>query len=167
MNASILTDCPAGRWSNTTGLTAFTQCTECIAGRYGNITGAINQNNACPYTCAAGRYGNVSGQTSSDSVTMCAVCPLGSYCTGGANIAQCPAGRWSGITSGLTNVSDCSECDAGRYGSVIGAATATMLALLCAQQARMAILVEQRALIIVTSAQLEIIASAVQISLHV
>ena len=71
MNASILTDCPAGRWSNTTGLTAFTQCTECIAGQYGNITGAINQNNACPYTCAAGRYGNVSGQTSSDSVTMC------------------------------------------------------------------------------------------------
>ncbi len=120
-NATITTDCPAGSWSNTTGLTAVSQCTPCLAGKYGSSSGQTSLANGCSFNCTAGTYGNTTGQMTANSA--CTTCPPGSYCTGGANIASCSAGTFSN-SSNLTSATSCTKCVVGTFGNVTGQTTA-------------------------------------------
>ncbi len=147
-NSSTLSLCPSGSWSSSNGLISATSCTQCVAGTYGNVPGQSSIGTACPFTCAAGSYGNTTGQTSVASA--CLPCPIGSYCTGGANITACSLGQYcpsnSSIatvcavgqyctnatitadcpagswskTTGLIAASQCTSCQTGTYGSSSG-----------------------------------------------
>lgn len=115
--AMFCTQCPAGSYGSTTGLTTSACTGLCSAGRYGSNTGLTAA--ACDGSCSAGRYGDVAGQTTNQCVGSC---PAGYFCPAGTispttNI--CPTGRFS--TGGSGN--SCSSCAAGLYGATTGLMT--------------------------------------------
>lgn len=75
----------------------------CPNGTYTNHTGASE----C-YECPEGYYCNFRDRAE--------LCPTGYYCPSGTGIdtQPCPAGTY-GPTTGLRNVTECTQCDGGRY----------------------------------------------------
>jgi hypothetical protein len=97
--------CPVGQYS----LAGAGVCTNCSAGTYGSSTGLTTA--GCSGQCAAGRFGSVSGLSSSSCEGACIAgyrCPLGST---NATAAVCPPGQYS-----LSGWSMCSPCPVGLYG---------------------------------------------------
>lgn len=82
----------------------------CPNGTYMNHTGG-----ALCYTCPAGSY-----CTDRDSATEC---PAGFYCPQGtgADYIPCPAGTYN-PTLGRTQLSECTQCDGGKYCQFTGQA---------------------------------------------
>ena len=100
----ICSNCPAGKYKNTTGSTA---CINCPAGKYQNHAGQAECIN-----CPAGQYQNAEGQAE------CINCPAGKYqnTEGQSNCNNCPAGQYQNGT-GKTN---CNNCPAGQYQNAVG-----------------------------------------------
>ena len=92
-------------------------CTDCAAGLYGSTQGLTTAD--CTARCPPGRFGSTAGQF----LVLCeANCSAGYYCVTGstnATAAICPAGKYS-----LSGASACVDCAAGLYGSTSGLATA-------------------------------------------
>lgn len=93
--------CPAGKWSDTAGISSVLDCSDCSKGRFSeNI--AQTSNDDCA-ECSAGRFSSQTGLTSNDK------------CKG-----RCSAGKWSTLT-GLTSDDECEgRCSAGKWSSVVG-----------------------------------------------
>eukprot|EP00606_Chrysophyceae_sp_TOSAG23-5_P001356 GSChrysophyteH2.ASY1.ANO1.1387.1 assembled CDS len=91
--------CPAGRYSNTRGLTQASECTNCPAGSY-----CLSGTTAITGACAAGFY-----------------CPSESYL---ANTNPCPTGSFSPSTS-LTAANECSPATAGNHVPATGSSEQT------------------------------------------
>ena len=97
--------CPVGQYS----LAGAGVCTNCSAGTYGSSMGLSTV--GCSGLCAAGRFGSVSGLSSSSCEGACTAgyaCALGSS---NATAAVCPPGQYS-----LSGWSTCSQCPVGLYG---------------------------------------------------
>ena len=90
------TPCPPGRYGNTTGLGADTDCPLCDAGWYCPTTGLTE-----PYQrCTAGHYCH-SGATFSNPIneTWGWLCPEGYYCPEGTPAPEaCPPGTYQPLT---------------------------------------------------------------------
>lgn len=127
-NTSSIAPCPTGSWSETTGLTLSSMCTPCLAGTYGTIAGQTSLATGCSFTCDAGTYGNITGRTAAGDA--CTACLPGSFCSGGASIAACPAGSYSNGTD-LTSAAECALCTAGSFGNVTGRTTASAACAAC------------------------------------
>jgi hypothetical protein len=111
-------DCPAGRFSSATSLTAATDCTTCPAGSY------CLGGNAKVYCSGTGVYCPAGTGTANPP------CPPGSYCASITMIADCPLGRY-GAASGLSSSTDCTVCGAGKYGVLAGRTTETAACAIC------------------------------------
>ncbi len=107
-----MTACSAGTYSNSSNLTSAASCTKCASGTFGNVSGKTSAAEACSSLCTAGRYGITAGQTTLASA--CLACPVGSYCTGGANITNCTAGTY-GNNAGFLTQSQCLTCPLNAY----------------------------------------------------
>jgi hypothetical protein len=97
--------CPVGQYS----LAGSSVRTNCSAGTYGSSMGLTTA--ACSGLCAAGRFGSVSGLSSSSCEGACTAgyaCPAGSI---NATAAVCLPGQYS-----LSGWSTCSQCSVGLYG---------------------------------------------------
>jgi hypothetical protein len=123
-NTSTALVCPAGTFS----LPGAAVCTNCGAGLYGASPGLTTV--ACSGPCNDGRYG-VPGQISPLCTGDCAP---GSFCVAGV-VSQCAPGQYSlagaavctncsaglyGASTGLTTAGCSGQCAAGRFGSVSG-----------------------------------------------
>jgi hypothetical protein len=92
-------------------------CSDCAAGRYGNTTGLTTE--ACTAACAAGFFGGAAGLTTS---SCSGSCRAGYACAAGSTNSTasiCPAGTFS-----LTGSSACTGCAAGRFGATSGVSVA-------------------------------------------
>lgn len=109
--------CPAGTFSNVTGIAAETQCARCLPGRF-----CSGQNLTKPSgLCSPGHYCVLGASTSipSDNVTG-NICPFGHYCEAGVSApVPCAAGSY-GPTMVLKNQAECSACNPGRVCSRAG-----------------------------------------------
>ena len=116
--------CPAGTWSNVTGLASKKDCKPCDAGS------SCRAGSTAPQKCAAGTYSAgadvcepcAAGSFQPDKgATKCEPCARGSYCPeGSSRPAPCPAGTYGGST-GLGSADECTKVDPGYYSS-LGAA---------------------------------------------
>jgi hypothetical protein len=132
--AGVCTNCSAGTYGNSTGLTTAGCSGQCAAGRFGSVSG--QSTSSCEGACTAGyacQLGSTNataavclpGQYSLSGWSMCNQCPVGLYgdtpalpsstCT-----APCPPGRFGSIP-GLSIPACSGPCDAGRFGSQPGA----------------------------------------------
>lgn len=85
--------CPSGYYSNTTGLTADTECTLCDYGKYCDTTGLIEPTADCDagFYCLLGA--TVPNNPTEDSTG--GPCPVGHYCPQGTSLPLgCPAGSY-------------------------------------------------------------------------
>jgi hypothetical protein len=132
--AGVCTNCSAGTFGSSTGLTTAGCSGLCAAGRFGSVSGLSSSSceGAClaGYACPAGSTNATAvvcppGQYSLSGWSMCNQCPVGLYgespalpsstCT-----APCPPGRF-GSSPGLSIPACSGPCDAGRFGSLPGA----------------------------------------------
>ncbi|EDO40914.1 predicted protein, partial [Nematostella vectensis] len=98
--------CPAGTFSNLTGLHNESQCTDCTGGFYCELPGKTEVSGPCQ----KGHY-CPSRSISSTSV----ICPAGRYCPIQTEMPKlCPRGTFSNNT-GLWSDSQCTICTAGSY----------------------------------------------------
>ncbi|PIK35709.1 hypothetical protein BSL78_27465 [Apostichopus japonicus] len=98
--------CPAGTFSNDTGLMNVTECEPCDAGYYCGSDGLTEPTDRCDegFYCERG----------SDDPQQY-VCPAGKYCPLGTSVPhKCPAGTFSNDTR-LADQSECRNCTAGFY----------------------------------------------------
>ena len=131
--AGACTNCSAGTYGSSMGLTTVSCTGLCAAGRFGSVSGLSMS--SCEGACSAG-YACPAGSTNATSVvcppgqyslsgwSMCNQCPVGLYgespalpsstCT-----APCPPGRFGSIP-GLSTPACTGPCDAGRFGSQPG-----------------------------------------------
>lgn len=140
-NDSACLQCDAGKFCNSTGLSAVSgDCSPgfyCVLGASSHAPYDGSTGNICPagsycpsgspqhYYCPNGTYTNHTGASS------CYDCPEGYYCVNrdradpcspgyycpyqtGANLQPCPAGTYNPVY-GLSNVSQCVQCDGGKY----------------------------------------------------
>ncbi|XP_049323141.1 zonadhesin isoform X1 [Astyanax mexicanus] len=109
--------CPAGTYSNQSGLTESSECTQCSPGSYCSGTGNTSPSGPCSagFLCFGGASlpsptGNVTGTQ----------CPPGFYClTGSFTATPCPKGTFS-VQQGLTEAAQCRKCSPGFYCSEPG-----------------------------------------------
>lgn len=94
--------CPAGTFSNSTGLYASTQCSSCLAGFFCPLASTSMS------SCSAGTYSPNNGTTSSAG---CLSCPAGYRCAASTSIpVACGVGFYS-----ASGASSCTQCPAGYY----------------------------------------------------
>ena len=118
--------CPAGRFSNASGLAKADECKVCPTGS-ATPAGATEPALCAPGSfaaaegmatcerCAAGTFQGVNG------ATMCALCPRKSWCAKGSSApTPCTAGT-VGSSTGLRLARECSDCNAGFWCSAGGA----------------------------------------------
>lgn len=118
--ATLETACPAGTFSNITGLSSANECQTVHPGHYSNA-GSIAETHCArgTYTpdhgsvqctpCGAGTYQDEEGQTG------CKTCGFGHYCPQGAvSQERCRAGYYAD-TTGLSLESDCTMCPVGHF----------------------------------------------------
>ena len=134
--------CPHGTYMDEPGADALEDCKECVAGYWCGFAEETWVNNPCArghfcpngsrsefeVPCRHGTYRSEAYGRSQDDCAICepgffcplgsyngTVCPQGSYCPEGSPVpVLCPPGTYSHET-GLHNVSQCRECDAGRF----------------------------------------------------
>ena len=140
-NITACLQCDPGKFCNSTGLAAVSG--DCEAGFYcsggaslpvplDGTTGDIcPAGSYCPlgspthYYCANGTYTNHTGSSYCyacpqgyycDMRDRAVLCPVGHYCpeSTGADWQPCPAGTYN-PQSGLRNVTECTQCDGGRF----------------------------------------------------
>jgi len=101
--------CGAGTYSDTAGSSS---CTSCGAGRYSSATGATSSTTCT--ACAAGKYSSTVGAT---SIATCLTCPINTVSAPGSSSCAfaCGAGSYA------TGPGTCTNCDAGKYSSTVGA----------------------------------------------
>lgn len=95
--------CPQGSYSNSSQLTASSECTNCTKGSFCQQTGLTSPEGLCTqgYYCPTG-----------SGVANAMICPLGMYCpTGSAEPAACTAGTFTNVTGRST----CDVCQDGFY----------------------------------------------------
>ena len=110
-------DCPSGTFNNQTGLVAVEQCQECTPGYYCASPGLSMPSGPC----YAGYY-CTGGAVTPDPIieTYGAKCTQGQHCPEGSSSPQpCPVGTYSSLF-GNDMISDCMQCDPGRYCSQQG-----------------------------------------------
>ena len=100
--------CAPGNYAAVAG----TACAECPAGKYSTSSGAT----LCTL-CLAGRHYNWGGYTGTTvPADSCKQCPSGKFAEAGADAcSRCPPGRAGAATAGSTSVSVCDLCPAGKY----------------------------------------------------
>jgi hypothetical protein len=111
--------CPVGKFS----VSGSGACTNCSAGRYGSTTGLTSAN--CSNNCTAGAYGNMSGLSNPGCSGQC---PAGYACPAGSTNATgniCPAGKYS-----AGGVGTCTDCPTGNFGNRTGG-TSSAACFLC------------------------------------
>ncbi|ETE62183.1 Multiple epidermal growth factor-like domains protein 6, partial [Ophiophagus hannah] len=97
--------CPAGTFSNQTGLSSFRECEPCPGGKFC----------ARPGTCQAGFYCDLSSSHPDQNL-----CPPGFYCPQGTGTPlQCMSGTIN-PHSGKWDITDCKLCPAGNFCSGAG-----------------------------------------------
>ena len=99
--------CPAGTFSNKTGLTVRWECSNCTGGYFCGDIGLTKESGKClsGYYCRLGA--KVADPT--DGVTG-DICPRGVYCEpGSVQGTKCPTGTYNNIT-GLRSESECQDC---------------------------------------------------------
>lgn len=136
--------CPAGRYRDTVGAAAETDCPLTPAGYYTNTPGASSYSaNLCKAgyycpegsissmtkVCPAGTYRTSTGAGAESDCLVCDAgsycryeattsltdCPQGYYCMKGTTVPEpCPVGTYGAATK-LTASSDCTDCTAGKY----------------------------------------------------
>ena len=110
-------DCPAGMFSNQTGLTEETDCQPCLPGSYCATPGLTEVTGPCfaSHFCTGGAIlPNPVNKTYGDQCTPGHKCPQGS-----AAPIPCSPGSYS-PTIGNDNLSDCVSCDPGAYCALPG-----------------------------------------------
>ncbi|XP_062603182.1 uncharacterized protein LOC134264959 [Saccostrea cucullata] len=113
--------CPAGTFSNVTGLSAVTQCTNCSGGYYCPNTGMTDTGYQCwgGYYCPTGI--DVPNPTSY-------LCPRGMHCPNGSEIyKECTPGTYTN----QTGASSCDTCPNGFYCLPVQPDNATLNAQSC------------------------------------
>ena len=116
--AAACSQCPAGRFGNTTALTTPDCSGPCAPGYYGSTTGMGYP--TCQAACSAGFY------CPAGTVTMTANrCPRGQYSTlGAAACTNCPPGVYS-ASDAMPSSTCTAPCDPGYYGATAGATSST------------------------------------------
>lgn len=131
-----------GTFTNTSGLTAESDCITCSPGYYCEIPGLPLPTGLCAegYYCSGGstkatpfdsgandfRLSYV-GDTCIDTYFANDLCPAGHYCPAGSGFPiPCPAGRNSS-SRGLTRLEDCPDCVGGYYCPNNATTNATLL----------------------------------------
>jgi hypothetical protein len=102
--------CPASTFSNTASLAAASECTNCTAGSWCGSAGLTAPSGSCSagYAC----FAKASLPNPTDNTTG-ALCAAGAYCpAGSAGYTRCPVGTFAN-TSGNTQLSDCMACTPG------------------------------------------------------
>lgn len=112
--------CPAGTFSNTTGLSKSTDCTLCLAGKVCSVAGLTAPDGEClqGYYCTSGAktQTGVAGVNGGSG----GPCPQGHYCATGSSIPiTCPIGTFSNSTLNIA-LSSCVACTPGSYCSATG-----------------------------------------------
>lgn len=104
--------CPLGTFGNLTGFNSSMDCTPCSPGMYCGSIGLTKPTDQC----AERYYCRVYAETSTPSQGSNAnICPQGSYCPKGSEQPiPCIPGTY-GASTGLANVSDCTQCTGGKY----------------------------------------------------
>ncbi|KAF0717142.1 hypothetical protein As57867_002460, partial [Aphanomyces stellatus] len=104
--------CPAGTYSNITGLAGLGECMQCPPGSYCASSGLTQPSGPCMagYICIGGApFQNPNNQS------FGTICPSGAYCpTGSAIPTLCPFGSYRPNTLGQV-LADCSLCSGGTY----------------------------------------------------
>lgn len=104
--------CPAGTFSNDTGLISEAECIRCTPGYFCGSNGLTSPTGVCDagYYCSGGSmFSNPS------DAAYGLVCPPGHYCPpGSASGVPCPAGTFRANAQGLT-LADCTACSEGSY----------------------------------------------------
>eukprot|EP01052_Picozoa_sp_SAG31_P008983 SAG31_NODE_463_length_15332_cov_5.907700_4_plen_1357_part_00 len=93
------TDCPPGRYVETTGSLSVSSCINCDVGKYSTTAGNANETSCQP--CRSGRYMEASGSVAA------------------ADCIPCGIGRFN-PANGSAFAENCSACSAGRYQPAIG-----------------------------------------------
>ena len=102
--------CPAGTWSNSTGLAAESDCLPCTGGYYCDGTGLTAPSGPCSpmYYCS----GNASSATPQDGGVTGDPCTRAHYCPEGtASPIPCPDGTYTTVT----HTEECLDCTPGYY----------------------------------------------------
>ncbi|CAL8373179.1 unnamed protein product, partial [Gadus morhua 'NCC'] len=101
--------CPAGSWSNSSGVRSQGDCRPCPAGYYCNSAGLTGPTGLCGggYFCAEGAVTS----TPADGARG-GSCPLGHYCPAGAGR---PVPCTPGTYVAATHATECQPCDPGWY----------------------------------------------------
>ena len=104
--------CPAGTYSNTTGLEMQSQCQDCPPGEFCDVTGLTSPTGQC----SAGYY--CVSRSSSPTPALSAEggpCQQGTYCEQGASVeTPCPKGTY-GDRALLPSLADCTICPPGEF----------------------------------------------------
>ena len=104
-------DCPQGFYNNEIGLSV---CKGCALGRYGNQMGQTVSTSCKP--CSAGYYQDTTGKNN------CKGCPEGRYSdlTARHACSKCKAGKLSPGTQAYDIMTNCYDCNPGKYGDEDG-----------------------------------------------
>jgi hypothetical protein len=124
--AEACSQCPAGKYSEISGMAFVQSCVPCTSGKYSQ-SGATTctlcpPNTGSPAETAHG--GNctcIAGFTGANG-GPCHACPAGSFkdVSGSGPCISCPTGTFSTKTGAGTN-SDCLACEVGKWSQVMGA----------------------------------------------
>eukprot|EP01012_Entosiphon_sulcatum_P020572 TRINITY_DN2549_c0_g1_i18.p1 TRINITY_DN2549_c0_g1~~TRINITY_DN2549_c0_g1_i18.p1 ORF type:complete len:7257 (+),score=712.60 TRINITY_DN2549_c0_g1_i18:702-21773(+) len=116
--------CPPGTFSNSTLLTAASECTPCLPGMYCGTSALIEPTAACSQSYYCTRGASIAAPR--DGVTG-NICPPGTYCpVGSAYPSPCLAGTFN-PKNGSFEIAQCLPCTAGMYCATDGLAQPTGL----------------------------------------
>lgn len=104
--------CPAGTFSNKTGLAQEQECTKCNGGHFCGSLGLTRATGLC----LAGYYCSLGAEVAdpNDGATG-DICPPGLYCErGSVQGTKCPPGTYNNVT-GLRNETECQDCPPGYF----------------------------------------------------
>lgn len=110
--------CPVGTYGSSTLLAASSDCTQCNGGKYCDTPGITSVSGDClaGYFCTSG----ADSATPSGLVGVSGPCTAGHYCPAATtNPVPCLVGTYSN-TTGLTQSSQCTDCDYGKYCGTTG-----------------------------------------------